>query len=139
MIGFSVIGSPVFSSSMAMIERFEDIQAWQKARELVAETYHLCREGELSKDFGLKDQIRRSAVSIQSNIAEGFGREGNKEFIYFLRIAKGSACEFRSQLYNLLDAKYIQESDFKRLDELSHATERLTGGFINYLTKLTEN
>jgi four helix bundle protein len=120
---------------MATIERFEDIQAWQKAREVASSIYKLCKQGELAKDFGLKDQIRRSAVSVQSNIAEGFGREGNKEFIYFLRIAKGSSCEFRSQLDNLLDADYIEEPIFKDLYSRSEETERLIGGFINYLNK----
>jgi four helix bundle protein len=120
---------------MATIERFEDIQAWQKAREVASSIYKLCKQGELAKDFGLKDQIRRSAVSVQSNIAEGSGREGNKEFIYFLRIAKGSSCEFRSQLYNLLDADYIEEPIFKDLYSRSEETERLIGGFINYLNK----
>ena len=120
---------------MATIERFEDIQAWQKAREVASSIYKLCKQGELAKDFGLKDQIRRSAVSVQSNIAEGFGREGNKEFIYFLRIAKGSSCEFRSQLDNLLDADYIEEPIFKDLYSRSEETERLNGGFINYLNK----
>ena len=118
---------------MATIHRFEDIQAWQKARELASAIYKLCREGELAVDFGLRDQIRRSAVSVQSNIAEGFGREGNKEFIRFLKIAKGSACEFRSQLYNLLDADYINQSTFEKLYGMSEATERLVGGFIKYL------
>ena len=121
---------------MATIDRFEDIHAWQKAREVASSIYKLCKQGELSKDFGLKDQIRRSAVSVQSNIAEGFGREGNKDFIHFLRIAKGSNTEFRSQLYNLLDADYIDKSVFDDLYDQSYETERLIGGFINYLSKL---
>jgi four helix bundle protein len=118
---------------MSTIKRFEDIQAWQKAREVAAAIYRLCREGDLATDFGLRDQIRRSAVSAQSNIAEGFGREGNQEFIRFLKIAKGSTCEFRSQLYNLLDAEYIGEETFEDLYEMSQETERLIGGFIHYL------
>ncbi|MBT63078.1 MAG: four helix bundle protein [Puniceicoccaceae bacterium] len=120
---------------MATIEQFEDIQAWQKAREVAAAIYQLCKTGELAKDFGLRDQIRRSAVSVQSNIAEGFGREGNKEFIRFLRIAKGSSTEFRSQLYNLLDADYITQIKFEELYQQSVETEKLIGGFINYLEK----
>ncbi len=120
---------------MATIQKFEDIQAWQKAREVVSAIYKLCKEGELAKDFGLRDQIRRSAVSVQSNIAEGYGREGNKEFIRFLKIAKGSACEFRSQLYNLLDAEYIDQATFQNLYNQSEETERLIGGFLNYLEK----
>lgn len=120
---------------MATIEKFEDIQAWQKAREVSAAIYRLCKEGDLATDFGLRDQIRRSAVSTQSNIAEGYGREGNKEFKHFLRIAKGSACEFRSQLYNLLDAEYIDEETFQKLYQQSEEAERLIGGFINYLNR----
>lgn len=120
---------------MATIERFEDIQAWQKAREVSSTIYRICKAGELSKDFGLRDQIRRSAVSVQSNIAEGFGREGNKEFVRFLKIAKGSSSEFRSQLYNLLDADYINQQVFEDLYSRSEETENLIGGFINYLEK----
>lgn len=122
---------------MPTIHRFEDIQAWQKARELASTIYKLCQESGLSSDFGLRDQIRRSAVSVQSNIAEGFGREGNKEFIRFLKIAKGSACEFRSQLYNLLDANYIDQPTFQNLYKQSEESESLIGGFINYLEKNT--
>lgn len=118
---------------MPTIKSFEDIQAWQKARELSSEIYKLCKQGELANDYGLKDQIRRSVVSVQSNIAEGFGREGNKEFIYFLRVAKASSCEFQSQLYNLLDAEYIEQTTFTELYRKSKDTERLIGGFINYL------
>ncbi len=123
---------------MATIERFEDIQAWQKAREVSSAIYKLCKGSDLSSDFGLRDQIRRSAVSIQSNIAEGFGREGSKEFAHFLRIAKGSSCEFRSQLYNLLDAGYIDNSTFQDLYEKATDTERLIGGFINYLSNTSQ-
>ncbi|MFP4541895.1 MAG: four helix bundle protein [Opitutales bacterium] len=118
---------------MSTIKRFEDIQSWQEARELAAAVYRLCDEGRLARDFGLRDQIRRSAVSIQSNIAEGFGREASKEFVRFLRIARGSACEFRSQLYNLLDAGYIDEASFANLSAQAEKTERLIGGFIYYL------
>ena len=118
---------------MSTITQFEDIQAWQKAREVASAIYKLCKEGDLATDFGLRDQIRRSAISSQSNIAEGFGRESNQEFIRFLKIAKGSSCEFRSQLYNLLDAEYIRETTFDRLYKMSEEAERLTGGFINYL------
>ncbi|MFW6217680.1 MAG: four helix bundle protein [Verrucomicrobiota bacterium] len=120
---------------MSTITRFEDIQAWQKAREVASAIYKLCKAGDLATDFGLRDQIRRSAVSSQSNIAEGFGRESNQEFIRFLKIAKGSSCEFRSQLYNLLDAEYIDQPIFDRLYQMSEETERLIGGFINYLEK----
>ncbi len=120
---------------MSSITKFEDIKAWQHARRLSSEIYRVCKTGPLSSDFGLRDQIRRSAVSIQSNIAEGFGREGNKEFVRFLKISKGSSAEFRSQLYNLLDADYIGQEKFDDLYQQSVETEKLIGGFINYLKK----
>ena len=124
---------------MATITKFEDIQAWQVARKLTEKIYRLCKDGELAKDFGLKDQIRRSAVSIGSNIAEGYGREGNKEFVRFLKIAKGSCNEFRSQLYNLLDAEYIDKSNFEKLYSESCDAEKLIGGFIKYLENSKPN
>ena len=124
---------------MATIHRFEEINAWQKARELASAIDKLCRESELARDFGLRDQVRRSAVAVQSNIAEGFGREGNKEFIRFLKIAKGSACEFRSQIYNLLDADYIDQPTFEKLYGMSEETERLVGEFIKYLKSTIKN
>ncbi|MFQ3224163.1 MAG: four helix bundle protein [Lentimonas sp.] len=95
---------------MATIKKFEDIQAWQKASEVSAAIYRLCKQGDVATDFGLRDQICRCSVSTQSNIAAGFGRKGNHEFVYFLRVAIGYTCEFRSQLYNLLDADYIDQT-----------------------------
>ena len=83
---------------MATIEKFEQIEAWQEARRLTHALYELTSEGKFARDFGLKDQIRRAAVSVMSNIAEGFERGGDKEFIQFLSLAKGSAGEIRSQL-----------------------------------------
>ena len=88
---------------MAKIEKFEDIQSWQKARTLTKEIYGVTLTGAFAKDFGLRDQIRRAAVSILSNIAEGFERGGDKEFLQFMAIAKGSAGELRAQLYVALD------------------------------------
>lgn len=98
---------------MSTIKRFEDLVAWQEARKLSALIYRLCRKNELSKDFGMRDQIQRAAVSVGSNIAEGFERSGNRELANFLWIAKGSAGEVASQLYNLLDAEYISHSEFE--------------------------
>lgn len=97
---------------LSAIKRFEDLVAWQEARKLAALVYTLCRKSCLAKDFGMRDQIQRAAVSVGSNIAEGFERSGNKELSYFLWIAKGSAGEVASQLYNLLDADYITQSEF---------------------------
>jgi four helix bundle protein len=88
---------------VAKIKRFEDIKAWQAARELVSAVYRVSGKGKFEKDFGLRDQIRRAAVSVMSNIAEGFERCSDKEFNRFLYIAKGSAGEVRSHLFVALD------------------------------------
>ena len=100
---------------MAAFKTFEEINAWQNARVLVKDVYAMTRSGGFSKDFGLRDQIQRAAVSICSNIAEGFERRGNKEFINFLWIAKGSAAEVCSQLYHARDLGYITEEKFKTM------------------------
>ena len=118
---------------MGTIQKFEDIDAWQKARALTREVYAVTADGTFSKDFGLRDQIRRAAVSVMSNIAEGFDRGGVREFIQFLFIAKGSAAEVQAQLYVALDAGYIKQEQFKGLYDLAGDTGRLIGGFIRYL------
>jgi four helix bundle protein len=110
------------------IERFEDFIAWQKARRLTAEIYKVTNKGYFSRDFGLKDQIRRAAVSSMSNLAEGFERGRPGEFHQFLSIAKGSCAELRTQLYVALDAGYLDSSEFEVL--MNQATEvgRILGG-----------
>ena len=100
---------------MASIRQYEDIEAWKLARKLTSDIYAVARTGAFARDFGLKDQIQRAAVSIGSNIAEGFERRGNKEFIKFLWIAKGSAAEVASQLYHAKDLGYISEDTFSQL------------------------
>ena len=97
---------------MAKVQKFEELKIWQVAREVAKRVYELTRWGEFAKDYGLKDQIQRAAVSIGSNIAEGFERRGNKEFIKFLWIAKGSAAEVASQLYHAKDLGYITDEVF---------------------------
>lgn len=98
---------------MATIKRFEEIKAWQEARELARLVYSVTHKGSFARDFGLKDQVQRAAVSVGSNIAEGFARNGNKEFVKFLWIAKGSATEVQSQLYTAKDVGYISDDDFQ--------------------------
>jgi four helix bundle protein len=110
------------------IEKFEDLIAWQRARELTKNIYSITNQGEFSKDFGLRDQIRKASVSIMSNIAEGFERGGRSEFHHFLVIAKGSCAELRSQLYVALDVGYINKALFEDLYSLSMETSRIIGG-----------
>jgi four helix bundle protein len=122
---------------MASIERFEDIAAWQKARELTRQVYRVTKSGEFGRDYGLRDQIRRAVVSIMSNIAEGFGRGGDKEFSQFLAVAKGSVSEVQAQLYVALDAGYVDKTTFNQLYALADETGRLIGGFMKYLQQST--
>jgi four helix bundle protein len=110
------------------ITRFEDFIAWQKARELTALIYRTTASGNFAKDFGLRDQIRRAAVSIMSNIAEGFERGRPTEFKQFLSIAKGSCAELRAQLYIALDAGYLDKPTFTQLFTLAEETGRIVGG-----------
>ena len=118
---------------MPLIKRFQEIEAWQKARELTKAVYECTNSGKFSKDFGLRDQMRRAAVSVMSNIAEGFERGGKTEFIHFLSISKGSAAEVESQLYVALDQGYISEDRFKELQNIVRTTEGLLAGFMRYL------
>ena len=105
------------------IKNFEDLEIWKAARHLTREIYALSKTSQLSKDYGLRDQMQRAAVSIMANIAEGFERGGNQEFVQFLYIAKGSCGEIRSQLYVALDQKYIDE---KATDNLLITLKRLS-------------
>lgn len=97
---------------MAPLKKFEDIEAWQKARELTRVVYALSGSGTFARGFGLRDQIRRDAVSVMSNIAGGFERSGSAEFSKFLAIAKGSAGEVEAQIYVAFDQKYISKAQF---------------------------
>jgi four helix bundle protein len=114
--------------SEGRVEKFEDLIAWQKARELVKSIYQMTDEGRIAKDYGLKDQMRRAAVSITSNIAEGFERNRPKEFHQFLSIAKGSCAELRSQLYTALDVAYLDEAAFEKLQSQANEVGRIIGG-----------
>ena len=118
---------------MGGFRSFEEITAWQQGRELVREVYRVTSTGSFRKDYGLKDQIRRAAVSVVSNIAEGFERGGNKEFIQYLYHAKGSCGEVRTQLYVSRDLEYPSEDTFKQLRKLTIRTSELIWGLIRYL------
>ncbi len=120
---------------MARIERFEDVKSWQEGRELCQMVYRLTNLGKFSRDFGLRDQMRRAAISIISNIAEGFESQSDQAFIRYLYIAKASAGEVRAQAYVALDQGYISEEEFKTLYTLSAQISRLISGFIKYLAK----
>ena len=127
--------SRVEGLKMARIEKFEDIEAWQRARQLAKAVYAVTSEGKFARDFGLRDQIQRAAVSVMSNIAEGFERGGDVEFRRFLAIAKGSAGEVKAQLYVALDAGLIDKTAFDSLYKSATETGNLIGGFMKYLSK----
>ena len=118
---------------MATIVKFEDLDAWKIARDLTREVYRVTSADRFSRDFGLKDQIRKASVSIMSNIAEGFERDGNREFCNFLSIGKGSAGEVRSQLYVALDQNYITQGDFDSIYAKATEGGRVIAGLTNYL------
>jgi four helix bundle protein len=113
---------------MSRIERFEDLIAWQKARELTKHVYRVTRNGAFAKDFGLARQIQCAAVSVMSNIAEGFERTHRGEFEHFLLIAKASCAEVRSQLYVASDAEYLDQPTFDHLVSLCEEVGRIIGG-----------
>jgi four helix bundle protein len=110
------------------IERFEELIAWQKARILTAEIYKATSSGDFGKDFGLKNQIQRAAVSVMSNVAEGFERARPAEFHQFLSMSKASCAELRSQLYVALDVGYLDKNQFETLMALALEVARIVGG-----------
>ena len=122
---------------MPLINRFEDIQGWQEARKLVKQIYALARSNAFAKDFGLRDQIQRAAVSAMSNIAEGFDCDSKAEFARFLGIARRSAVEVQSLLYTALDAGYITKAQFQAHYDQAQKTKALIGGFKHALKKRT--
>lgn len=124
---------------MAKIERFEDLIAWQKARELTRAIYEGTRQGAFAKDYGLSGQIQRAAVSIMSNIAEGFERGGRGEFHQFLSTAKASCAEVRSQLYVALDVGYLNQTTFGRLIQQAEEVARIVGGLRVSVQRQKEN
>jgi len=120
---------------MATIEKFEDLIVWQKARILCKKIYGCTNFEKFTRDFALKDQIRRSSGSVMDNIAEGFDRDGTKEFIQFLSYSKGSAAEVKSQLYRALDFGYISQEEFNTLYKLADEIGKMEGKLMTYLRK----
>lgn len=120
---------------MATIHRFENLEVWQKARTLCQAVFELSQNGTFSKDFELRNQISRSSGSTMDNIAEGFERGGNREFIQFLGYSKGSAGEVRSQLYRALDRKHISKTEFEETYTQADEVGKMINGLIKYLQK----
>ena len=120
---------------MSKFNSFEEIESWKRARVIVRNINSITGQGDFFRDFALKDQVRRSASSIMVNIAEGFEREGNREFINFLSYAKGSCAETRSHLYIALDNDYLSEEEFEDLNDELKQIGRLIGGLMSYLRK----
>jgi four helix bundle protein len=123
---------------LSKVERLEDLIAWQKARDLARAIYQITQEGAFARDFGLARQLQRAAVSIMSNIAEGFERSGRREFHQFLSTAKGSCAEVRSQLYVAFDIGYLMKSEFQRLLAQAEEVGRVVGGLRASVEKLRD-
>jgi four helix bundle protein len=120
---------------MATVERFEDLECWKAGRRLRQTAYRFTRLKSFAADYALVGQMRRAAQSITANIAEGFEREGNREFIQFLSQAKGSVGEVKDELYTALDENYITQADFDTAYALAEDATRLIGGFMSYLRR----
>lgn len=118
---------------MASVTKFEDLKVWQKARIFCKEIFTVISETELKIDYKLKEQINSSSGSIMDNIAEGYGRGANTEFIRFLEISHASACESQSQLYRICDRKYIIEQRSKQLYDTVEEIKKMLIGLVNYI------
>ena len=116
------------------IVRFEDVESWKEGRKLCNMIYAIARHEQFSRDFGLRDQIQRAAVSIVSNIAEGFDSKSNAEFHRFLVYARRSISEVKSQLYLAVDAKYISPEEFDLIYSQADKVGKLTNGFLRFLS-----
>ena len=123
---------------MSTVERFEDLQVWQMAHDLSVAIYGLTREGEFSKDWGLRDQIQRASVSVMSNIAEGFERYSKQEFKQFLSIARGSCAEVRSQIQLAKSLGYVADADCAAIYGKCISLSRAIGGLRSSLDRKTK-
>lgn len=115
------------------INRFEDLPIWKLSLKIIKEIYDITSKKEFSRDFGLRDQIRKAIISVGSNIVEGFEKNNNNEFIRFLKISKGSIGEVRNHLHIALVVKYIEQNEFDHLRQETQALSMQIGGFIVYL------
>jgi four helix bundle protein len=120
---------------MPRFERFEEIEAWQKARQLAQAVYDACSDARFARDFPLGDQIRRGAISVMANISEGFGRSWDREFLHFLAVAEGSVHEAGSHLYVALDHGYVTPEPFAELQARAAEVGRMIGGLMEYLRR----
>jgi four helix bundle protein len=120
---------------MATFKRFEEMHAWQSARDLVKLIYDATKQPDFNRDFALRDQIRRAAISVMSNIAEGFGSGSDAEFVRFLGYARRSTSEAQSQLYAALDQEYISSETFDEIYAKANTTERQINALIGYLAR----
>ena len=120
---------------MAKIECFEDLNIWKMAREICRDVCRITRYDEFSRDYKFKEQIRDSSGSVMDNIAEGFERGGNKEFVQFLAIAKGSSGETRSQLHRSFDYQYIEEEEYNLLCQKARNISKSISALMDYLKK----
>jgi four helix bundle protein len=118
---------------MPTIKRFEEIQAWQKAREVTQSVYAVTQNHGFDRDYGLRDQIRRASVSIMANIAEGFARRSDKDFAYFLNISRSSATEVQSHLYVALDQKYLGQNEFNQIYGKLEETSKMIFALARHL------
>jgi four helix bundle protein len=119
---------------MGTVQRFEDLEVWKRARALTNKVYDVSNTGTFARDFALRDQMRKAAISVMSCISEGFEREsGDKDFRHYLSMSKGSSGELRSQLYTALDAHHVNEQQFDELYALCHEVSRMLSRFIAYL------
>ena len=120
---------------MATIKKFEDVEAWVKARSISKDVFILSKKGDFAKDFRFRDQINSSSGSIMDNIAEGFDRGGKAEFVNFLSYSKGSCGELKSQLYRALDREYINNDSFNDLYNRTDEVGKMIGGLMTYLNE----
>ena len=118
---------------MAKAIRFEDLEVWKEGRELTRKVYKCSRNRQFSRDFSLRDHIRGAAISVTSNIAEGFDAQSNLEFVRFLNYSRRSTSEVKSQLYVALDENYIQQNEFTEIYELASKVSKMLFGFMRYL------